>query len=351
MKEQGAEEVRRCLLCRSSESSLLVIGYDRMQAREEDYVYCRCVSCGLVALTPLPKPEEIPGLYPEHYLPHLGWRDRERDKLINRLAIKYFYGVASLCRSRLLRYMFRALSSRVMKGIREPHGANRLLDVGCGSGNLLERYQALGWSVRGIETSVRACTVCHERGLEVHQGTVFDAPFGRRQFDLILLNHVIEHVLDPIDVLKRVAEFLAPEGKLIVTTPNINGIGFSMYGSCWYQLDAPRHIVLFNPHTMQLLGQKAGLTMYKVVTRSVARILCESRHYAVTQGKNLPKDLARRKTILAESARAKQPYRGYRRLVSPLTLLFAMLGRGDIMEVEFALGTLQEARTCDERHQ
>ncbi|MFQ5931489.1 MAG: class I SAM-dependent methyltransferase, partial [Nitrospiraceae bacterium] len=240
MEEWETESSGRCLLCGSTDFSPLVTGYDRMQARDEDYVYSRCASCGLVVLTPLPKSEEIPGLYPEHYSPHVGWRERERNKLINRLAIKYFYGVDSLSRSRLLRGMFRALSGRVMKGIREPHGANRLLDVGCGSGNLLARYKALGWNVRGIETSPRACAACRKRGLEVHQGTVFDAPFAQRQFDLILLSHVIEHLLDPIGVLKRVAEFLAPGGKLIVTTPNIHGIGFSMYGSCWYPLDAPR---------------------------------------------------------------------------------------------------------------
>jgi len=55
--------------------------------------------------------------------------------------------------------------------------------------------------------------VCWQRGLEVHCGTVFDAPFAGAQFDLILLQHVIEHVLDPIAVLARVGELLAPEAR------------------------------------------------------------------------------------------------------------------------------------------
>jgi 2-polyprenyl-3-methyl-5-hydroxy-6-metoxy-1,4-benzoquinol methylase len=324
-----------CLLCGGADWRLLVIAYDRVYARADDYQYRRCQACGLVVLHPFPTADAIADYYPADYSPHQMRPKCDADKIINRLAIRYFLGVDSRARSRVLRWVFRVLSGRIMRGIREPIGASRLLDVGCASGNLLARYRALGWSVRGVETNPRACAVCWQRGLEVHCGTVFDAPFKGARFDLILLQHVIEHVLDPIAVLARVGELLAPGGVIVVTTPNIDGMGFARYGSCWYQLDAPRHLMLFNPATMRRLGQRAGLTVRRIVSESSAPILCASRHYARTQGATLPPGLPRRAEILAAAARSKTPDRLYRKLIAPVVALYALSGRGDILEAEF----------------
>ena len=331
-----SDRSRPCVLCGGTEFRFVVTGYDRMQARDEDFDYVRCIGCGLGTLAPLPTAEQILELYPENYLSNINARTRDLDKAVNRLAIKYLYGVDSVSRWRVMRAVFRALSGRILNGIHEPHGSNRLLDVGCGSGQLLEVYRTLGWHVCGIEISPPACAACREKALEVHQGTVFDAPFHVQQFDMILLSHVIEHVRDPVAVLKRVAEFLAPEGRIIITTPNLHGIGFSIYGSCWFHLDAPRHLFLFDPRTIRLLAASAGLTVVRAVTQSSPRSLCESRHYSRNQGQQMPDDLASRQALLLASARRRRPDRIYRDLVSPFAYLSSLVGRGDILEAELS---------------
>lgn len=328
-------ETLPCLLCGGSEFALLVVGYDRMQARAEDHHYMRCAACGLVRLTPLPAPEQIPALYPQDYFDRIAGVGRNLDKFVNRLAIKYLYGVDRL-RAPLLRCVFRALSGRILNGIREPWGANRLLDIGCGSGAELETYRRLGWSVCGIDIDRRVSAACRERGLEVYAGTVFDAPLAGRQFDVVLLSHVIEHVLQPVAVLKRTAALLAPGGRIVVTTPNIRGIGFSLYGSCWYPLEAPRHLFLFDPRTIRRLGMQAGLSVCRVAVQSTPWTLWKSRHYAKTQGGQLPRELTRRQVILQESKDPIAFSKTYRALVAPLTRLAALCGRGDLMQAEFA---------------
>jgi SAM-dependent methyltransferase len=330
------EQTVPCLLCGGTTAHLLVTGYDRMEARAEDYRYVRCAGCGLVSLAPRPTPDEIPGFYPDDYYARINSSEWKLDKPVNRFAMRYFYGVDSVSRSRLLRALLRALSGRILNGIREPHGANRLLDVGCGSGQMLAVYRALGWRAVGIEISPRACAACRDKGLDVHEGTVFDAPLSTQQFDMILLSHVIEHVLDPVAVLKRVADLLAPGGKIILTTPNVRGIGFSLYGSCWHALDAPRHVFLFDPQTLHRLGEKAGLVTRQLRTQPSPTMLCESRHYAATQGAQLPNGMERRRAILGDSARRKRPGKLYRELIAPVTFLAALWERGDVLEAEFA---------------
>jgi len=325
-----------CALCGGESSHPVVTAYDRMVARPADYAYVQCDTCALVRLNPMPSPGEIAMFYPDHYRPHVGEARRDDRKLINRLAIRYLYGVDSRSRSPLLRRLFRAISGRVMAAIREPLGDNRVLDVGCGSGSLLARYRALGWTVRGIEMDPRACAVCRERGIDVHHGTVFDAPFAEGEFDLIILHHVIEHVLDPVGVLRRVRELLGPAGLAEVQTPNIEGAGFAWYGSCWYALDAPRHLMLFSPRTLRALSRRAGLDVRSLKTAVGTAILRQSHHYAKAQGRTLPPDLAARAAIVATAAGAPRSDRFYRTLVGPVARVAAAVGRGEVLEAELA---------------
>ena len=329
-----------CSLCGGRERRVVVTAYDRMQARAADYHYARCAGCGLLALVPLPSASEIPGLYPSDYHDRIATWERNLDKPVNRLAIRYFYGVDSVDTPGWVRACFRAGSRRILRGICEPRGENRLLDIGCGNGATLSVYRRLGWRTRGIDVSPQAAAACRRRGLTVHQGTVFDAPFGA-EFDLVLLSHVIEHVREPIAMLQRAAGFLAPGGAMVVSTPNARGIGFALYRSCWFALDAPRHLFLFDPRTIRLASDQAGLRVRRIVTRSTPETLRESRRYAATQGQVLPADLARRTAIVERSWRQTHRFRTYRDLMTPLTLLTALAGRGDVMDVE--LGAAAQA--------
>jgi 2-polyprenyl-3-methyl-5-hydroxy-6-metoxy-1,4-benzoquinol methylase len=324
-----------CPLCGSTESAFVVTGYDRFAARTEDFSYSRCGGCGLLHLAPLPQPDVIPGFYPDDYDPHSGETRRRRDKWINRMATRYYYATDSVDGPATARLLFRMLSGRVMRDIRPPRGANRLLDVGCAAGNLIQRYRDLGWDVKGVEMSANAVEIARGRGLDVHLGTIYEAPFETGSFDMIVLSHVIEHVLEPDRFLARCAEFLAPGGLLVLATPNADGIGLSLYGSCWFPLDAPRHLMLFDPKTIRMLGEKAGLSPVRIATLAEPRMLCESRHYVLTQGKELPGNLEERRRVIEESIQKKEEHRGFRRLARPLTTVSSWFGRGDILEAEF----------------
>jgi len=114
--------------------------------------------------------------------------------------------------------------------------------------------------VAGIEPDWEAVTVAHDKfGLEVVQGSLEEARFPDGHFDAITMNHVIEHVPNPIQVLEECRRVLKPGGKLVVVTPNIKSLGQRVFDDAWLHWDPPRHQHLFSPHALRACSNLAGL--------------------------------------------------------------------------------------------
>ena len=72
-----------------------------------------------------------------------------------------------------------------------------------------------------------------------------------QKYDVITFNHIIEHVLNPVETIEAAKNLLVPGGLLILLLPNLDSHGFRIYGDCWFPLDPPRHILQFSPKTMR----------------------------------------------------------------------------------------------------
>src|SRR5439155_1631346 len=107
-----------------------------------------------------------------------------------------------------------------------PRPAGRVLDVGCGTGYLLERLAGRGFSGVGVDLSPRSVEHARERlravgadgRLRAEVGSAYDPPEG--PFDLITLTDVLEHLEDPRACLRGLRARLAPDGLIVVSTPN-----------------------------------------------------------------------------------------------------------------------------------
>ena len=140
----------------------------------------------------------------------------------------------------------------------------RVLDVGCGSGVLLARMQALGWEVEGVELDPDGVAAARGRGVPVRQGTLEQQGFSKSYFDAVHSAHVIEHVYDPISLLRECQRILKPAGTLVILTPNIESSGHKQFGSAWLNLDPPRHLVLFSMKTLRRAAEKAGFRVQRL---------------------------------------------------------------------------------------
>ena len=142
----------------------------------------------------------------------------------------------------------------------------KLLEIGCGSGWQLEFLRQLGWTVEGLDLDATAVKVASARGLRVHLGSLNEQNFPENSFDAVVSSHVIEHVHDPVGLLKECRRILRPDGKLVIITPNVASWGHTWFRSNWLALDPPRHLHLFNATSLRRAAKDAGLTVSSLTT-------------------------------------------------------------------------------------
>jgi len=147
----------------------------------------------------------------------------------------------------------------------------RILDVGCGNGDDLIRLKSNGWALYGVEPNPYAAAHARRVGIEVFSGPIEQAPFPESSFKVITLFHSLEHVHDPVLTLRQVARLLAPNGLVLVRTPNVASLNFRLFGIHWHGLEIPRHLYWFDPHCLRLLAERAGLHLRRWRCRSGAR--------------------------------------------------------------------------------
>jgi 2-polyprenyl-3-methyl-5-hydroxy-6-metoxy-1,4-benzoquinol methylase len=147
----------------------------------------------------------------------------------------------------------------------DPAPGLRLLDVGCGSGDFLARMRRRGLSVEGVDVDGAALDHARKKhGLTVHQGRLEDIRFPGDAFDIVTLQHVIEHVHEPVSLLRECWRILKPGGRLSVATPNLDGVGHRRFGRNWRGLEPPRHLHLFTRKPLEECAAGAGIRSFEI---------------------------------------------------------------------------------------
>ena len=200
--------------------------------------FVKCSSCGLVYQDPRPTFQEMTAHYPPDYESYSPEPVAGNSSWLLRQAIQY--GIAKRC-SYITRYK----------------QAGRLLDVGCASGIFLQGIRNRGnWDLYGVEINENVAHIAQEHGLDVRLGTLEQAVFSDGYFDVVTLWDVLEHLHDPAGSLREIYRILKPDGLLIIRVPNANSRDSRLFGRYWAGLDAPRHLYVFSPLTLEALLEK-----------------------------------------------------------------------------------------------
>lgn len=136
--------------------------------------------------------------------------------------------------------------------------ANRLLDIGCGAGSLLEAARKHGWQAQGLDVSSHAAKRVRELGFEVFEGELQEAAYPSQHFDVVTAAELLEHIPDPRTLVREVARILRPGGLFWTTTPHARGLSARVLGLDWRCIWPPEHLQLFSTGGLKALLGSAG---------------------------------------------------------------------------------------------
>jgi 2-polyprenyl-3-methyl-5-hydroxy-6-metoxy-1,4-benzoquinol methylase len=154
----------------------------------------------------------------------------------------------------------RALQAReLLEGLSPGMHGTRLLDVGAGSGVLVEQATRLGWEAEGVDPSAWLADRARERGIAIYTGTL-PHPGLTPPYDVVTLVDVIEHVTDPGGLLGEVRRLLRPGGMLLVVTPDVRSVAARALGPRWWHYRIA-HVGYFSPGTLDILLSRSGFVL------------------------------------------------------------------------------------------
>ncbi len=237
LREEGVKEApliqEVCPACGFG-SALREAGSVRLYAIE------RCDVCGAHAVLPRPSPEAIKQVYGQAYFTGggaFGYANYEEDKRATLDGLDAFLDILA----------------------KHEASSGRLLDIGAATGVFLERARLRGWDVVGQEISEEAAVLARAKSLPMVVGDMTNASHTPASFQAITMLDVIEHVPEPHTFLKQAATFLAPNGLVLLHTPDAGSAYARFMGLRWHAFVPPEHLTLFTSQSLRLLCERAGL--------------------------------------------------------------------------------------------
>jgi 2-polyprenyl-3-methyl-5-hydroxy-6-metoxy-1,4-benzoquinol methylase len=192
--------------------------------------HVQCRNCHLIYVNPVEKAGRINGCYSQ--------RKSAEDIIVQRSRIH-------------------ATKSQVQL-IKNYYSGASLLDVGCGEGFFLFNASKAGYIARGIELSQNAAEYAKkEFGLDIEARAFEELQLSENQFDVVTLWTVLEHVSQPLTILKKVHRILKPGGLLVVSTPNIGSPLAKILGKKWWEIRR-LHTNQFTTKTLTDIVKNAG---------------------------------------------------------------------------------------------
>jgi len=201
------------------------------------YEIMRCRACGFGWPEPMPTEAELQALYAECHHQHAKLDDKANTVQRQRVA------------SRIRDLMPREGS---------------LLDIGCGFGHSLDAVREVGFETYGVERDPRRAAITASKGHSVEEGVLDSRTFPGRKFDVVLLNHVIEHLIDPAAMVHAIRDVLVDGGILFVGCPNFQSPRARLTGPHYGHVCPPEHISYFGERALRLLMRQAGFEEVRV---------------------------------------------------------------------------------------
>jgi SAM-dependent methyltransferase len=252
---------------------------DRHHGVPGDFSVRICARCGSGRTLPEVRDEELGRLYPAGYNAHTAPP-----------------GVLARLASRAIRRLqgWHGTRTPPLDALNDRAGG-RVLDVGCGRGDLAVELARRGFTVVGVEPSEGAAAEATQRGVDVRRGTLRSAPLPDGEtFDAIVFQHSLEHTNEPALDLRAARDALKPGGLALIAMPHFGSRLARRFRSRWYHLDVPRHRAHFTAAGLCAALEAAGLQVERIGATTSSVGFPATLQYAVFGSCFFPTGLALR---------------------------------------------------------
>ena len=264
-REFQIERLASCPLCGSSDARRFASSSDRLMGLSAPvFRYTQCGVCEGIYQSERPTEATIAAFYTQSYGPYVARKKPPKIlDLPHKIAMKAAHWITG--------------QDAVAAEIASIHGKRLesggvILDFGCGYGALLDKYRKrFGCETIGADFNADVLAGVAARGHRAVQASDVDTVIPRASVDLVVMNHVLEHLYAPADTLRALKRAMQPGAVIDIATPNPVGLSSKTFGAHWFGLDAPRHIILFAPSVAAELLRTCGFHDVRVIGKPVTK--------------------------------------------------------------------------------
>lgn len=245
-----------CRICNKVNNSPMFVIRESMYGLDDTFEYFQCQNCFCLQIKTIPT--NISKYYQPNYyslttLPNKVLKKARylRDRYVIKKKGLIGYYLNKIKPNEALFSLAKILTSKCIS----------ILDVGCGTGADIESLSQIGFkNVLGIDPNLPSDIAMSNSGLikKMELSNI------NGSWDIIMMNHSLEHISDQQGVFFSLAKLLSGNGTVIIRIPTVSSTAWEKYGVHWIQIDAPRHFYLHSLKSIELLADKFG---FKIVDK------------------------------------------------------------------------------------
>ncbi len=334
-----------CPVCRCDNTRVLwddiviLAGEPRKGRQEFAFGFLSCACCEHHFVAPTPELGTIYQFYDEGYYTrknaktalegHLysrskAWVAKHRFATSSGIPGSISSGILRLATGAVELLSGRIISFSLSVPLTLPNTA-KMLDIGCGDGSWLVFMQSKGYAnLEGNDILNECISTVGELGIPFHWGDLPEINLTAESYDLIRLEHVLEHIGEPVTYLTEVARLLTETGTLVLTIPTIDSPCFKKLGKSWRALELPIHLNMFSLKSLLIILDRAGLTVKRYRYLPVWTLCLGSLSDAESSSRRMGKAI---RTLLANRALSV--------IIAPAyALIMRLWGKGDFVSIE-----------------
>jgi len=245
----------KCKICGNEVNNKTFTVKEMMFGYNDFFDYFECSKCGCLQISEIPK--DMTKYYPSDYYSFQQLGSSEFSK-IKKALIKQRDRYAIRGKGLIGLILYEIFPAYDFLTKMKLNSNTKILDVGCGSGQLLKSLGDIGFRrLHGVDPFIKE-DIEYDSGIKILKKYIHELD---GEFDIILFNHSFEHIPNPNETLQTVSKLLSKNGICIMRIPTVSSFAWKQYNVNWVQLDAPRHFFLYSLDSIKLLAEKSGLVL------------------------------------------------------------------------------------------